>query len=250
MTVLTPRPKCKAVLLTPTLYFRLPETDDSLALALQAFEDKYGHGLVRRMPSITRTIVDRSRNISVDEAQKAYDAEYYVFADHDMFYTTGDVAYWRAVTKSPLPERFGKINFFDRILSHGPECTIIGGCYVSKLNGIDYQCDPGRNVPGWNARMNKGEFRGVMPVKWVATGATRYAASLFDDLKAKAKTNPVLFQEIAPLQHNKEWGYLSRSKHHQVGEDVSLCIRAKEDLGLQSYLDCEIRCWHEMRVWV
>ena len=60
MTVLTPRPKCKAVVLLPTLYFRLPETDDSIALALQAFEDRYGHGIIRRMPSTTRTTVSEN----------------------------------------------------------------------------------------------------------------------------------------------------------------------------------------------
>lgn len=248
--VIIQRPKCKAVLLTPTLYFRLPETDDSLALALQAFEDRYGHGIIRRMPSVTRTLVDRSRNLMVHEAQKIYDAEYYIFCDGDQFFCTGDIGYWRAVTGSTMPDRFGKTNFFERLLSHGPEHKIIGGLYKDRKKGIEFQCDPGHNERGWNDRMNKGEIRGVQSVKWVASGATRYAVSLFQDLRDKAKTNQALAQEIMPMVHDREWGYFSRSKHHQVGEDVAVCLWAKEACGTQTYIDCEIRAWHQATIWV
>jgi hypothetical protein len=249
MTVLTPRPKCKAVLLTPVLYFRLPETDDSLALGLEAFEDKYGHGIVRRMPSVTRTLIDRSRNIAIHEAQKVYDADYYIFADGDQFYPTGDLAYWRTVTKSTLPERYGKVNFFERLLSHGPEYKIIGGLYKDRRNGVEYQTNSGHNEAGWNAKVDEGKIRGVQPQKWIATGATRYAASLFTELREKAKTDRTLQAEIMPMVHDKEWGYFSRSRHHQVGEDVSLSLRAKESCGIQSWVDCELRCWHCGNVW-
>lgn len=249
MNIQIARPKCKAVLLTPTLYFRLPETDDSLALALQAFEDKYGHGIIRRFPSTTRTLIDRSRNIMVHEAMKAYDTEFVIFCDGDQFFCTGDVPYWRAVTKSTLPDRFGKTNFFERILSHSSEHKIIGGLYRDRKKGVEFQCDPGHNQPGWNDRMNKGEIRDVQPVKWIASGATRYSASLFDSLKAAAKTNPVLAQEIMPIVHDREWGFFTRSKHHQVGEDVACCLWAKEACGIQTFIDCEIRSWHQMTVW-
>lgn len=236
----------RMVVLTPTLYHRLPEMEDSLRLAQERYEDRHGHGHIRHLPSILRTLIDRSRNMMVDAYLKKYpDVPFCQFVDHDMFYPTGDVDYWRSITKSTLPERFGRVNFFERMLSHGPEHQIIGALYIDRKNGVEYQCDSGHNEPRFNERVNKGELRGVLRQKWVATGGMRIAREALLKMIAAA---PQKFPDTIPVKHGREWGLFSRGLH-AVGEDVAFCLRAGE-LGIASFVDLDCRCWHQMQTWV
>lgn len=235
----------RMVVMLPTLYHREPETEDSIALAIQAFEERHGHGRVLRMPSILRTLVDRARNMSVWAALKRFNPDFYLFGDHDMFYPTGDVDYWRSVTKTTLPDRYGEVNFIERMLGHPADYHVIGGMYRDKKNGIEYQCNRGHNTPGFNERYNKGELRGIIEDEWVATGAMRVSSKVIHAMIDASMTS---MQDIRPTKHGREFGWFSRVRH-DVGEDVQFCLRVRQ-LGFRVFLDLDLRCHHAMKVWV
>lgn len=226
----------QAVVLQPIQYDPTVENMESLILAMQRF----GRHKLRYAIPQKRTLVDTARNRLLHTFMQDYDAPYAIFIDADMGLPIANIGWWRYTYKTTLPPRYA-VNFFERLLSHPIERGIVGATYVDRKVGAEIQCSRGCGTgkqPGFSESWNKGSMRGLVECDWVGTGAVRISRWVVEKLIANVDRWP----ESKPTQPGRHYGFFQRP-HHARGEDVGMCLRAKE-LGIQSYLDTDLKVFH------
>jgi GT2 family glycosyltransferase len=164
--------------------------------------------------------------------------------------STGNIDRWRARFGTTLPDRFGKINAIEHILSHGPQYGIIGGVYFDRIKGRSIMCKDGcgdRRNQAFVDKVRTGAQRGLVQQGWVATWFMRIHRRVFEKIAA----NESKFPEIKRARPDMPYGFFMpyiNGAHSQIGEDSAFCIRASQ-VGEPSYLDCDIRLFHCGSVW-
>jgi len=204
---------------------------------------RYGRDQLRFIKQ-ERTLVDEARNRLVRHYRDEHpDAEYVIMGDDDLIYPFGNWTSFNAEGKVALPQRYGALNFFDRLLSHPPSVDIVGGAYFDRKLGGQLQCAWGvgsHEKRGFNTDFKNGKIRGLIEMPWVATGAMRIHRSVFDRIEAAMDR----FPEIKPPANSTApIGFFVKDRTG-VGEDVAFCARARE-VGCKVFLDADLRCLHK-----
>lgn len=204
---------------------------------------RYGRDQLRFIKQ-ERTLPDEGRSRLVREFREDFpDCEYIIMADDDMLYPFGNWTKFNAEGHVALHQRYGSLNFFDRLLSHPARFDIIGGAYFDRKLGGQLQCAFGvgtHEKPHFNTEFKAGKIRGIIEMPWVATGAIRIHRSVFDRIEAEISK----FPEIMPRPGSKApLGFFVKNKAGE-GEDLSFCARAKS-VGCRIFLDADLRCLHK-----
>lgn len=203
--------------------------------------------------------------------------EWALWVDDDMVVPFGSSKWFRAHTGwENYPDPFASFNAIDRLLSHGK--TLVGALYFGRHFGGPGVFNEGAlNHPGL-ALAKKAPFDEIRPTRWVGTGCMLTHRSVFEDIERKF---PLLAR--GPNKRGGQWftssehtaldwiertrkfltdgpmDGLKAAKAHEMlerasaeargnsslgmGEDVTLCIRAKE-AGHQPYVDFGLVCGH------
>lgn len=233
----------EAVVLQPVMYFPTTEHMETLLLGAQ----KFGRDKLRFTRPEKRTLIDTARNRLLHRAMAGYPtAKRFIFIDSDTAGPVGDVEWWRYTFKTTLPERYGAINLFEHLMSIPLDRGIVGGAYFDRIVGHEIQCSRGcgsAKEPGFNEKYSRGGFRGLLECSWVGTGCAMIPRWVVQKLIDNVDRWP----ECAPSSPGKHYGFFTRPKHLQ-GEDVALGLRAGE-LGIKSWLSCDLRLFHEGKIW-
>lgn len=203
----------------------------------------YGPENIEFIRAPRSTEIHRARS-QVANAFLATKNEYLIMVDDDMVIPFGNGAAFAQIVKTngggAYKEEWGNVCGLSKIMSHGTDKGIVGGYYVSR--GAD------RNPMVWDANvepkdLKAGNASGLIPCRWLATGFMRIHRSVLEKMKEAA---PAKFPEIMPRGNPNTPGYYYSyflPRQHHMGEDASFAHRANT-LGIQSYLDADIKCGH------
>lgn len=195
--------------------------------------------------------------------------EWMLMVDDDCIPVFSNAKWWKAYCGADVPDLFANRNALDRLLSHGK--TLIGGYYHGRhARGKGMYCEA-CNVPAEAAFLKRGPHDIIKPTRWVATGCLLIHRSVFEDIEKKfprlsRERNSGKGQWFATSEHTAmDWidrarkelscGQMTGEKAYKVasmletasaeakansslgmGEDVQLCVRAKE-AGHQPFVD-------------
>ena len=227
----------RAVLAMPVGYFVESTTMDSLWRAAA----RYGRDQLA-YDQEDKGDIDKARNILADRALKRTPRpDYIIFVDHDAGVPIGDPKWYRRRFGHTLPDRYGRHNFFTRLLAHPPAMGIVGAAYFQRMDGGEAVCSLGLGgqQKGFSDQLRKGAARGLMPCDWIGFGGTRVALWVLDRLHAEQHRWPEIISKKNPP---RALGLFNKTMA-DVSEDVAFCLRAKT-IGIQTYIDCELRLVH------
>lgn len=202
--------------------------------------------------------------------------EWLFMVDDDMIVPFGHAKWFNAYTGFNLPDKFAGLHAIERLLSHGK--TLIGGLYWGRHAKGRCMYSEACNNPTEAAYARGAPYDLIKPTRWVATGCMLVHRSVFEDVErrfprlSRARNNGG-GHWFSSCEHNllaridearallnkpkvtgedayKISGILeSASAEAQansslgMGEDVALCIRAKE-CGHQPYVDMGLLAGH------
>jgi hypothetical protein len=202
----------------------------------------YGAENISLLRAPKATEIHRARSM-VANSFLASDNEYLIMVDDDMLLPFGNEDAFSALMKQngggAYAPNAGKVSALSRIMEHGPDIGIVGALYVSR--GAD------RNPMVWDvnvepSNVKAGNISGLHKCRWLATGFIRIHRSVFQRMIDGVDK----FPEIKPAGPKGTLGhyygfFVPRQNH--MGEDASFMHRANM-LGIQSYLDADIKCGH------
>ena len=200
---------------------------------------KYGPSKIA-MEMVKRTVIHEARNMLIDKGMKITDAETFLQFDDDMILPCGSQALFNGRYGAAVPDKSAGFNTFERLLSSGKERGIVGLTYFGRHPGGKAQCAPGMASNAESNKIRKREYKGYLPVDWVATGGIKIERWVIEKMKAHVDAGN--WPECKPFSADSWYGYFNPIRV-RVGEDVSFGRRAKE-IGIQSYLDTELIALH------
>lgn len=194
------------------------------------------YGLGHKMMS--DTIIIRSRNLVANMFLNGK-AEWAIWLDADVLPTTGNGAWWRAITRNlgndaDVTDKTASYDFIKRFLSHNK--PFVGGVYATRRKGGPLVTQPDlypRNqadkIASDNMRKNKAS--GLYgPVDWVSCGFAIIHRIVFETIR---KQHP----ERIPKVQGEPYPFFTPIANE--GEDSAFCERARE-AGFKLYIDQEL----------
>lgn len=188
-----------------------------------------------------RTLIYEARNILVHKAKQIEPKpKYVIFCDDDMILPCGNPGVFNDIYEAKVPVANASLNAISRLMSHPPDKRIVGALYFGRHSKGPAQCSLGFADKSANARLRKGQYKGLLADEWVGTGLLRINMDVFEQMdKEIAKGR---WPECAPVGLDGWAGYFCPQRV-RMGEDVSFGRRAKE-IGIQSYVDTSLICLH------
>lgn len=216
-----------------------------------------------------------SRNALVDIFLKS-NLEWCLQIDDDMVLNFGNAEWFRAYTGwHSYPEPFASFNTIDRLLSHGK--SLVGATYFGKHKFANPVYSEGSN-PKESEYVRKGPYDICKPTRWVGTGCLLAHRSVFEDIEKKfpnlrrspdgrggqyfTSSEHHAMDHIRRIREMLSVGPMDGPKAMKAfemiiaaeaegkaksslgqGEDVCMCIRAKES-GHQPYVDLGLFAGH------
>jgi hypothetical protein len=215
--------------------------------------------------------VIHSRNSLADQFL-ASGLEWMLTIDDDMVVPFGDARWFKAYAElDDLPMKAASLNALDRLLASGK--TLVGAFYCGRHRRGKPMYAEACNSAQEAKYAKSGPHDVIKPTRWVATGCMLVHRSVFLDIEKKFPRlarrengmggqwfTPSEQDAMAAMDRGRE--LLRAGKHAEalveldagaalakansglgMGEDVSMCIRAKE-AGHQPWVDLGLWCGH------
>lgn len=207
---------------------------------------QYGVDKVGLIPEF-QTVIHEARNM-LAKAFLETDSEWCIMVDDDLLIPCGSSQITNRYFNARLPEPLASINAISRIMSHPPECKVVGGLYFVKGNpSFSRHRNSGRAIceqafrdDDFNSMLHQPKpTSGLIPQDWVAIGFCRIHRNVFEDI---IKAIPGRWPECLPSHDGGHYG-IFQPIGPNVNEDVSFGRRCKA-IGIQHYLDSGLVCGH------
>ncbi len=184
----------------------------------------------------------RARNLVADMFLSGK-ATWSIWLDYDILPTTGNGAWWRAVTRdlgnsATVNDATASYDFIKRFLSHNK--PYVGGVYTTRRKGGPLVTQPDLHPRGQKDIISsdatrKNRAQGLYgPVDWLAIGFSCIHRIVFETIR---KQNPGKI----PKTPGEPYPYFNEEGCE--GEDFVFCERARK-AGFQLYLDAELFAGH------
>lgn len=188
----------------------------------------------------TRTVIHESRNILIDKALKNKSIKTVIMCDDDMILPCGSPGLINGRYGGKIPNELASKIAISQIMSHGRDKEIVGGLYFGRTEQGHAQCASAFTSKSDNETFHKLGFRGLRKEGWVATGFIKIEMTAIH--KMKAAIDEGKWPELKPQRADRWYGFFTPLQVG-IGEDVSFGRRAAE-IGIQSYVDCDLICGH------
>ena len=195
-----------------------------------------------------QTVIHEARNMLAHSGLQT-DAEWFIMGpDDDLIPPCGSAQITNRYFNARLPEPLASYNAITRIMSHPPECKVVGALYFVKGNHTTHNspmagkavCSQAFTNEAFNKMLhNPTPTSGLIKQDWVAVGFCRIHRSVFEDLIKAADGR---WPEIVPTVEGQHYG-IFQPLAPNVNEDISFGRRCKA-IGIQHYLDAGLVCGH------
>lgn len=207
----------------------------------------YGPEKISLIPQ-GQTVIHEARNMLAHSGLQT-DAEWFIMGpDDDLIPPCGSAQITNRYFNARLPEPLASYNAITRIMSHPPECRVVGALYFVKGNKTTHSspmagkavCSQAFSDEKFNQALHHPTpTSGLIKQDWVAIGFCRIHRSVFEDLIKAADGR---WPEIIPTLAGQPYG-LFQPLAPNVNEDISFGRRCKA-IGIQHYLDSGLVCGH------